>query len=198
MKTFQTEKKICSDFDWKVFSEVVFSPKNIYRQTNFQFHFSIFFSSPYLFSKFCIVYGSPMLNITLSNEHAHPGLQKDIQETGTHGSPLSRLSRGRKRSDTHCKATALGRVVVRETNVSRHHGGKMRVPLKLPVHHNSFISRGLRETLNWLPLYRETLHAIWSLRACWHLESFEPGTAYKYKFSLLVSVICVNFWLLHT
>ena len=31
-----------------------------------------------------------------------------------------------------------------------------------------------------------------------HLESFEPGTACIYKFSLLVSVICVTFARLHT
>ena len=31
-----------------------------------------------------------------------------------------------------------------------------------------------------------------------HLESFEPGTAYINKFSLVVSVICVTFARLHT
>ena len=36
------------------------------------------------------------------------------------------------------------------------------------------------------------------LRAYRHLESFEPDTAYIYKFSLLVSVICVTFAQLHT
>ena len=36
------------------------------------------------------------------------------------------------------------------------------------------------------------------LRANRHLESFKPGTSYIYKFSLLVSFICVTFARLHT
>ena len=41
------------------------------------------------------------------------------------------------------------RTAVRENRVSRHHGGTIEGPLRAPVHHSTFILRGLSGALIW-------------------------------------------------
>ena len=49
------------------------------------------------------------------------------------------------------KTAAIRRIVV----VSRHHGEKLRAPLKHPVHYSIIELRGLRGPLNFSPNYAE-------------------------------------------
>ena len=46
-------------------------------------------------------------------------------------------------------------ISIRESGISQHHGGPLRATLKPLKYHSTMLWRGLREALNWAPLFQD-------------------------------------------
>ena len=70
------------------------------------------------------------------------------------------------------KATAIRRIAVRETSVSRHHGGSIEGPLKPHVHYRTIVLRVIRRGASIGPHYAERkVFFQFGARVCWHLRN---------------------------